>query len=174
MLTENFTALLSSKHAHMRRTTAAILLLSVCVYVCGERMAHYSVHKPGQLNILAGGKQVVVTPLSQAFPRLLFPKVKRIAPNHVGATMPAAAVIDKVLIKVFPKGNKESKTFTLRYIDTKKVCSCDQLKSEIRTQLKSDVSGNVMSGIFRVLVSFVFVLRVILRMFGVISSKEAM
>ena len=42
-------------------------------------MAQYSVHKPGQLNILAGGKQVVITTVSQAC-HLLVAKDKRIIP----------------------------------------------------------------------------------------------
>ena len=112
-------------------------------------MAHYSVHKPGQLNILAGGKQVVVTPLSQA---MSSSSSRQRQDNHTAGTTEAttAAVIDKILVKVFPKGNKkESKTFTLRHIDTRKICSCDQLKLEIRTQLKNDVSGYFDVGYFQ-------------------------
>ena len=68
----------------------------------------------------AGIRRVLITPLGQ--------------PGQL-----APPVIDKVLLKAVAKTGKKDKTFTLRHINTGKVCTCDELKKLIKKQLCNDV-----------------------------------
>ena len=82
----------------------------------------------GSVTTQAGGvgiRRVLITPLGQ--------------PGQM-STQLVPPVIDKVLLKAVAKtGKKKDKLFTLRRINTGKVCTCDELKKLIKKQLCDDV-----------------------------------
>ena len=82
----------------------------------------------GSVTIRASGegiRRVLITPLGQ--------------PGQM-STQLVPPVIDKVLLKAVAKtGKKKDKLFTLRRINTGKVCTCDELKKLIKKQLCDDV-----------------------------------
>ena len=66
--------------------------------------------------------------------------MQRSSGQVVYPSTPSRFLIPKVLIKCASKENKkESKTFTLRNVDSSMVTSCVTLKALIKAQLKGDV-----------------------------------
>ena len=94
-------------------------------------------HVPATQQILSGAvkRQVLITPLTST--QLQGKQISQISQPTTGQ---ANRIINKLLIKVFLKvAKKESKTYTLRDIDTSKISTVDQLKRLIKTQLQGEI-----------------------------------
>ena len=94
-------------------------------------------HVPATQQVLGGAvrRQVLITPLTST--QL---QGKQISQINQPTTGQATRIINKLLIKVFLKvAKKESKTYTLRDIDTTKISTVDQLKRVIKSQLQGEI-----------------------------------
>ena len=91
--------------------------------------------------------QVIVTPLSTVLQSAtptgtvsnMMGLQRQLVISRPGASV---GVVSKVLLKAVGSAKRDSKTFTLRNVDTISVNTQEKLKLLIRTQLQNDMSGN--------------------------------
>lgn len=102
-----------------------------------------------QRNVGAGNSSYLTTingtnvtvqtlPMSHSGPRGPIP-TPRSSGQVICSSTPSRFLISKVLIKCVSKENKESKTFSLRNVDSSVITSCVSLKALIKAQLKDDI-----------------------------------
>ena len=105
------------------------------------------------VNSGSGGRQVVVSPLSSVGHPPSSPINQRqvlatplCVQRPVGTPLPtgqrSVGKLDKLILKEVCKSTKkDSRNFTLRNLNTTEVCSCDDLKKVIRSQLHQDITS---------------------------------
>ena len=135
----------SSAHAwiHLACTGSPCVRVCVCVSAIldyfvrqlADRTCSIKMENTRAKVIVRGKQQVFVPPLSAG--SIFVQTVSGFCGSEEASSL---RVVGKILLKAFSQNKKASKTFTLRNLPLASINSVNQLKTEIKRQLQSDVN----------------------------------